>query len=88
MENDIGSRKSSSRPKELQKSCMKFDEEAVQNCCNIIKQRQPIVSSSDAIVSLSSGVNASKEVQRDLLKAESVGKTKVRRIHQQSNQEK
>ena len=55
---------------------MKFDKEAVQNCCNIIKQWQPIFSSSDAIVSLSSGVNASEEVQRDLLKTESVGKTK------------
>ena len=31
---------------------------------------------SEAIVSLSSGVNASEEVQNDLLNAESVGKTK------------
>ena len=76
MEDNIGLRKTSSKPKELQTSRMKFDEEAVQNCYNIIKQWQPIFSSSDAIVSLSSGVNASEEVQRDLLKAESIGKTK------------
>ena len=42
----------------------------------MLKQWQPIFSSSEAIVSLSSGVNASEEVQNDLLNAESVGKTK------------
>ena len=76
MEDMIGLRKAPSKPKELQKSRMKFDEEAVQNCYNVIKQWQPIFSSSEAIVSLSSGVNASEEVQHDLLKAESIGKTK------------
>ena len=60
----------------MQKNRMKFDEEAVQNCYNVLKQWQPIFSSSEAIVSLSSGVNASEEVQNDLLNAESVGKTK------------
>jgi len=52
---------------------MNFDEEAVQNCYNVLKQWQPIFLSSEAIVSLSSGVNASEEVQNDLLNAESVG---------------
>ena len=76
MEEEIGLRKTPSKPKELQKNQMKFDEEAVQNCYNVLKQWQPIFSSSEAIVSLSSGVNASEEVQNDLLNAESVGKTK------------
>ena len=76
MEEEIGLRKTPSKPKELQKNRMKFDEEAVQNCYNVLKQWQPIFSSSEAIVSLSSGVNASEEVQNDLLNAESVGKTK------------
>ena len=72
----IGLRKAPTKPKELQNSRMKFDEEAVRNCYEVIKQWQPIFSSSDAIVSLSSGVNASEEVQHDLLKAESIGKVK------------
>ena len=76
MEEEIGLRKAPSKPKELQKSRMKFDEEAVQNC-SVLKQWQPIFSSSEAIVSLSSGVNASEEMQNDLLKAESAGKTKL-----------
>ena len=76
MEEEIGLRKTSSKPKELQKNWMKFDEEAAQNCYNVLKQWQPIFLSSGAIVSLSSGVNASEEMQNDLLNAESVGKTK------------
>ena len=76
MEEEIGLRKTPSRPKKLQKNRMKFDEKAVQNCYNVLKQQQPIFVSSEAIVSLSSGVNASEEVQNDLLNAESVGKTK------------
>ena len=88
MEDMIGLRKAPSKPKELQKSRMKFDEEAVQNCYNVIKQWQPIFSSSEAIVSLSSGVNASEEVQHDLLKAESIGEDQIRRISRKSYQEK
>ena len=42
----------------------------------MLKQWQPIFSSSEEVVLLSSGVNASEEVQNDLLNAESVGKTK------------
>ena len=76
MEENIGLRTTSSKPKELQDSRMKFDEEAVIKCYNLIMQWQPIFSSSDSIVSLSSGVNASEEVQKDLIRAESVGKTK------------
>jgi len=82
MEEEIGLRKTPSKPKELQRSRMNFDEEAVQNCYNVLKQWQPIFLSSEAIVSLSSCVNASEEVQNDLLNAES------RKIHRQSDQEK
>ena len=76
MEEEIGLRKTPSRPKKLQKNRMKFDEKAVQNCYNVLKQWQPIFVCSEVIVSLSSGVNAPEEVQNDLLNAESVGKTK------------
>ena len=79
MEEEIGLRKTPSKPKEQQKNWMKFDEEAVQNCYNVLKQWQLIFLSSEAvvlIVSLSSGGNASEEVQNDLLNAQSVGKTK------------
>ena len=37
----------------------------------------PIFNPNDSIVSLFSGVNATEDVQRDLLKAESIGKTKA-----------
>ena len=80
MEEEIGLRKTPSKPKELQKNWMKFDEEAVQNCYNVLKQWQPIFSSSEAIVSFSSGVIASEAVQNDLLNADSVGKTKSERF--------
>ena len=76
MEEEIGLRKTPSKPKEMQKNRMKFGEEAVQNCYNVLKQWQPIFSSSEAIISLSSGINASEEVQNDLLNAGSVEKTK------------
>ena len=76
VEEEIVCRKLSSKIKELQKNRMKFNEEAAQNCYNVLKQWQPIFSSSEPIVSLSSGVNASEEVKNDLSNAESVGKTK------------
>jgi len=74
MEEEIGLRKTPSKPKELQRSRMNFDEEAVQNCYNVLKQWQPIFLSSEAIV------YASEEVQNDLLNAESVGRTKSERF--------
>ena len=76
MEEEIGLRKTPSKLKELHENQMKFDEEAAQNCYNVFKQWQPIFSSSEATVSLSTGVNASEEAQNDLLNAEFVGKTK------------
>lgn len=76
MEEDLGMRKQISKPKELQKTRMEIDENKVQTCYETIKQWQPIFQSSGAIVSLSSGVNASEDVQKDLLRAETVGKEK------------
>ena len=64
-----------SRPKEMQKSRINFDEEAVRKCCDLLKQWPPMFSSSTSIVSLSSGMNASTEVRK--LRAQLVGKEKA-----------
>ena len=64
---------STSKPKEVSETRMKFDEANVQKCCEILDSWIPIFDESDDIVSLSSGVNASKDVQQDLLRAKSVG---------------
>ena len=42
MEGDLGIKKGSKKPKDLQKSRMKYDEDMVSKCCDILKQRSPI----------------------------------------------
>ena len=56
-----------SRPKEMQKSRINFDEEAVRKCCDLLKQWPPMFNSSTSIVSLSSGMNASTEVRKCMI---------------------
>ena len=51
-----------SRSKEMQKSRINFDEEEVRKCCDLLKQWPPMFSSSTSIVSLSSGMNASRYI--------------------------
>ena len=78
MEESIGLSRISSKPKELQSSRVKFDENAVTKCYNVLKEWSTIFGSCDSLMSLSSGINATLEVQQDLLKAEDVGKKQAR----------
>ena len=58
MEEDVEMKKVLTKPKELQRSRMKLDEEAVSRCYEVLKQWQPISDSCDTLVSLSSGTKA------------------------------
>ena len=55
---------------------MKFDEESVQKCYDVLHTWTPVFEDSYDIVPLSSGVNASPEVQQDLLHAKTIGEEK------------
>ena len=43
MEVDLGIKKGSKKPKDLQKSRIKYDEDIVSKCCNLLKQWPPHV---------------------------------------------
>ena len=58
MEVDLGIKKGSKKPKDLQKSRMKYDKDMVSKCCDLLKQWLSMFCKSTCIVSLSSGVNA------------------------------
>ena len=58
MEENVGMGKVLTKLKELQRSRMKLDEEAVSRCYEVLKQWQPIFDSCDSLVSLSSGIKA------------------------------
>jgi hypothetical protein len=77
VEEDIGIRKMTSKPKQLQQQRIRYDEEAVTNCYKLLLDWTPIFTGSDRIVALSSGINASEDVQRDLLRAATIGKEKA-----------
>ena len=62
--------------KEVSASRIKFDEESVQKCSDVIDTLTPIFKESDGIISISSGVNANQDVQKDLLAAKSIGDMK------------
>ena len=57
MEVDLGIKKGSKKPKDLQRSRIKCDEVMVSKCCDLVKQWPPIFDNSTCIVSLLSGVN-------------------------------
>ena len=63
MEVEIGIKKGSEKPKDLRKSRIKYDEDMVSKCCDILKQWPAMCDNSTYIVSLLSGVNASAEVK-------------------------
>ena len=73
METSLGIFAAPSKVKEVGETRMKFDEASVQKCCDILDTWTPIFQESYDLVSLSSGVNATQDVQQDLLKAKSVG---------------
>ena len=62
MEEDIGMKKVLTKPKELQRSRMKLNEEAVSRCYEVLKQWQPIFDSCDSLVHLSSGTKAFQSI--------------------------
>ena len=68
--------RSTSRLKDLSPKRMKFDEESVQKCYDVLYTWTPVFEDLCDIVSLSSGVNVSPEVQQDLLHAKTIGEEK------------
>lgn len=76
MENTLGIRQSTSKMKETSAKRIKFDEQSVEKCCNVLDTWASVFEDSSDIVSLSSGVNASSEVQKDLLRAKEIGEQK------------
>ena len=61
---DFSIKKGSKKPKDLQKSRIKYDKDMVSRCCDFfLKQWPPMFDNSACIVSLLSGVNASAEVK-------------------------
>ena len=69
METSLGIFAAQSKVKEVGETRMKFDEASVQKFCDILDTWTPIFQESYDLVSLSSGVNATQDVQQDLLKA-------------------
>ena len=63
MEVNLGIKKGSKKPKDLQKSRINYDEDMVSKCRNLSKQWPPMFDNSTCIASLSSGVSASAEVK-------------------------
>ena len=66
MEVDLGIKKGSKKPKDLKKSRMKYDEDMVSKCYDLLKQWPPMFDNSTCIVSLSSGVNALAEIKAEV----------------------
>ena len=62
MESSLCMQRSTSRLKDLSPKRMKFDEESVQKCYDMLHTWTPVFEDSYDIVSLSSSVNASPEV--------------------------
>ena len=82
MERSLGLLESLSTPKEVTRNRLKFDE------ASLLKYYGNIKDSRDT-VSLSSGLNASKDVQKDLLRAKDVGQQKsVAFIEERQKQKK
>ena len=63
LEVDLGIKKGTKKLKDLRKSKIKYDEDMVSKCCDLLKQWPPMFDNSTCIVSLSSGVNASADVK-------------------------
>ena len=63
MEVDLGIKEGSKKPKDLQKSRMKYDEHMVNKCCDLLKQWPPMFDPSIRILLLLSGANASAEAK-------------------------
>ena len=66
MEVDLGIKKGAKKPKDLKKSRMKYDEDMVSKCYDLLKQCPPMFDNSTCIASLSSGVNASAEIKAEV----------------------
>ena len=66
IEADLGIKEVSKKPIDLQKSWIKYDEDMVSKCCDLLKQWPPMFDNSACILSLSSGVNASAYVKSQL----------------------
>ena len=76
MERGLGLLEALSTPKEVTPSRLKFDEECVLKCQEIINDWSSIFEDFYNIVLLRSGLNASEDVQHDLLRAKDFGQQK------------
>ena len=73
MEKDLGLQSKASKVKECSAARIKFDEDCVQKCYNILNSWTPIFEDHQVTESLSSRVHATEEVQKYLLRAKAVG---------------
>ena len=71
MEKDLGLQSKASKVKECSAARIKFDEDCVQKCYDILNSWTPIFEDHQVTESLSSRVHATEEVQKYLLRAKS-----------------
>ena len=78
MEERVGLEKDEdvAKPKEVQQGRIAFNEKAIKKCYNLLDTWRSVFLPSECRLSLSSGINAQENVQKDLLRAEQVGKFK------------
>ena len=79
MEERVGLKKDVAKPKELQQGRIAFDEEAVKKCYNLLDTWPSMFIPSECQL-LSSGINTQEDVQKDLLRAEQIGKLRAKRF--------
>ena len=73
MEKDLGLQSKASKVKECSAARIKFDEDCVQKCYDVLNSWTPISEGHQVTESLSSRVHATEEVQKYLLRAKAVG---------------
>ena len=79
MEEIVGLKKDVAK-KELQQGRFTFDEEAEKKCSNLLDTWPSMFKPSECLISLTSGINAQEDIQKDLLRAEYVWKLQAERF--------
>ena len=80
IEERVGWKKDVAKPKEPQQGRITFDEEEVKKCYNLSDTWLAMFIPSECLISLSPGINAQEDAQKDLLRAQQLGKFQVERF--------
>ncbi len=80
MEKDFGDRSNSCLPKDLGKSRLSFNNKSVKNAVEVMSNWGSPFQSRETLVNICSGVEASQEVQDDILKAEHLGEMALQKF--------